>query len=864
VSEKRDFFISYNKNDKQWAKWIAAVLEQSGGYTCYIQAWDFRKGGNFVLDMQKALVNSERAIAVLSPSFMDSEYCQAEWAVEFTKDPASKNRLLIPVRVYDFKPEGLFASITYIDLVGVEEKEAEKQLLNGVDTNDIPRPRPIFPGTSSASLPAFPGAMPGWTPSGMSSLPFMQNQYFTGRDKVFEDICVGFESGKTIALTQTLAGMGGLGKTQTALEYVYRYAYKYKCVWWVMAETESTVLASYKNFATKMGLIPKEQQDDELILQAVLDWMDSESKWLFIYDNVNGISASTPWLPRNNRGNILITTRSNHVPFGKRVDIDVFTEEEAIHFLESRTGLDKGLENAAVLAKRLGYLPLALEQAAAYIQTNGDTYVDYIYLLESHGLKVLDDMYGVNHYDKPLAVTMEISIEKINKDEARDLLYLCAYMAPEDIDDALFRENAELLPMPLSEALKNRLIGNEAWRQLTQYSLLKRQDDGNGYSMHRLLQEVVRNKIGLDKQWALSCLSLFRKIYYFEYGDIVSRDSFISLTPHVEAFLNNAIILTDDEDKKGIANLYHKGGFGFSYQGHYKRAQEWYKKALDIIENVLGIDHPSTATTYNNIASVYNSQGEYAKALEWYKKALDIIENVLGKDHPYTATTYNNIALAYSSQGEYAKALEWNNKALDIREKVLGEDHPDTATTYNNIGVVYSSQREYVKALEWNNKALYIREKVLGKDHPDTATTYNNIALVYSRQGEYAKALEWNNKALYIREKVLGKDHPDTATTYNNIAGVYESQRDYAKAQEWHKKALDIREKVLGKDHPDTATIYSNIAFVYYYQGEYTKAQEEFEKALAIKEKMLGPEHPSTIITKEGIEAVYYALNTQR
>lgn len=125
--KKRDFFISYNKADKQWAKWIASVLEDNG-YTSYIQAWDFRPGDNFVLEMDKALLRSERFLAVLSQNYLDSLYCQAEWAAAFTKDPNSEKRIFIPVRVADVAPEGLWAAIIYIDLFGVEEKEAEKKL----------------------------------------------------------------------------------------------------------------------------------------------------------------------------------------------------------------------------------------------------------------------------------------------------------------------------------------------------------------------------------------------------------------------------------------------------------------------------------------------------------------------------------------------------------------------------------------------------------------------------------------------------------------------------------------------------------------------------------------------------------------
>ena len=230
------------------------------------------------------------------------------------------------------------------------------------------------------------------------------------------------------------------------------------------------------------------------------------------------------------------------------------------------------------------------------------------------------------------------------------------------------------------------------------------------------------------------------------------------------------------------------------------------------------------AKSYDTTAFKCYQGGNYPKALEFYTKALNIKEKVLGKDHPDTANRYNNIGYLYSDMGNYPKALEFYTKALDIYEKVLGKDHSSTALSYNNIGSVYSDIGDYPKALEFYTNALNIKEKVLGKDHPSTALSYNNIGSVYSDMGNYPKALEFLTNALNIREKVLGKDHPDTATSYNNIGSVYSDMGNYPKALEFYTKALDIYEKVLGKDYPDTATIYNNMGYAYNKIGDYNKS----------------------------------------
>lgn len=840
VSEdKRNFFISYNKADKQWAKWIAAILEENG-YSTYIQAWDFRPGENFVIDMHYALLNSERFIAVMSNDYLNSMYCQAEWASAFSKDPNGQKRLFIPVRIADVNPEGLLPCNIYIDLFGIDEDAAKKRLLNGVDTKKIPRNRPSYPGTPKVR---FPGSLP------FHNLSYNRNIYFAGRNQILEDIYTTFKNGSIISLAQVITGLGGVGKTQIALEYAYRYAPEYDLIWWVPSETDESILAAYQEFAERLGLLNKEQSNRDLVIEYVLNWMDTHSKWLFIYDNVDKLPTSAWWMPKNNRGNVLITTRYRY-NYGTTIDISLFTSEEAISFLTKRTGLKED-KYTSLLAAQLGYLPLALEQAAAYIRNNECTYRDYLKLLNEYGLNLLEDVEENANYKQPVTIIWNISLDKINLPSARQLLNMCSFLASENIDVSLFARNKELLPLELQQDISDKLKFKKVWKELTRYSLLKRQD-GDFYSMHRLLQKVVRAQVSEDSQWFLSVLSLLENTYAFSYK---SQNDFLLYTPHVEALIN-AVVGKDlnDEILLKIAALCSEAGYGNHCLGNYPKALEWDQYALKIHIKVLGQDHPKTATSYSNLAVVYNSQGNYTRALKLNQNALKIHEKALGKEHLDTATTYKNIAGVYYMQENYDKALEWYQKTLEIREKVLGKNHPKTATTYNKIALVYNRQKNYTQALEWYKKALEIREKILGKNHPDTAGTYNDIAIVYDNIGDYQEALKWNQKALAINENVLGDKHPKTAITYYNIANVYINLHDFSNAQKWNEKALEIREKVLGKNHPDTAYTYKNIAKIYNLQGEYSKALEWYQKVLRIFEKRLGKNHPASINVKRSIE----------
>ena len=306
------------------------------------------------------------------------------------------------------------------------------------------------------------------------------------------------------------------------------------------------------------------------------------------------------------------------------------------------------------------------------------------------------------------------------------------------------------------------------------------------------------------------------------------------------------------------ASLNYIGSFVSDYFAEYDIALEYYSKALVISEKVLGIEHPCTAYSLNNIGLVYQRQNDYGKALEYHHKAMSIFETIFGAENPNIAVSYNSIGLLYDEQGNYDKALEYYLMAVAILEKAFGAEHPDVATSYNNIGMLYRNLGIYDKALEYNHNAVAIREKVLGMDHFATAQSYNNIGLLYCNLGIFEKALEYYFKALAILERVFGREHPDTAQLYNNIGWVYIEQGEYDKALEYNFMAVAIRERIFGKKHSETAQSYNNIGWVYREQGEYDKALEYHFKAMSIFEIILGTEHPNIAISCNNIGLLYY------
>jgi CHAT domain-containing protein len=300
------------------------------------------------------------------------------------------------------------------------------------------------------------------------------------------------------------------------------------------------------------------------------------------------------------------------------------------------------------------------------------------------------------------------------------------------------------------------------------------------------------------------------------------------------------------EDHPNTATSYDNVAGNLMSQEQYSEAGPLLRKALDIRRKVLGEDHPNTAASYDNVASNLQSQGLYAAAGPLFHKALHIHRKVLGEEHPDTATSYNDVAVNLQSQGLYMEARPLFRKALNIHRKALGEEHTRTAGGYYNLAVNLQSQGQYAEAAPLYHKALHIHRKMLGEEHPLTAMCYDDLAGNLQSQGQFAEARPLYDKALAIRRQVLGEEHSETARSYNNLAGNLQSEKKYAEAGPLFRKALNIYRKALGENHAETATIYNNVAANLDTQGKYAEAGPFYQKALDIQRKAFGEDHPAT------------------
>ena len=599
--------------------------------------------------MNEFLENSQGFIAVASDDYFASPYCRIEFEAAFDKYLRSDGEYrFLSFRIADVKMPELTQTIVYGDLFGIADDEVEGMLLEKVDERPVPRVDKAATEKATTNLPL------------MHNLP-ERNLHFSGRESAINSIREQFGSaGGMVCLKQTIAGLGGVGKTEIAKEYAHRYADEYPdAICWINAESDATAFSGCLEFARRLGLVDDAELIDTAMLgQRLKEWQNSHSKWLFVFDNVEKEEAVSPYVSQLHRGHILFTARRRDLRnLGLRglLNIDVFLFEEAFAFMrESMKERPRLIENSvdlAALIERMGRLPLALEQAAAYMRRTEISCGGYLGKLDKIGLTVLDDSLSepTTDYRRTVNATFTLSFEKLSEG-AQQLYILCSYMAANRIPLVLFTNYSDKLPQPLRNKAADDI--DSILAKLLNYSLITR--DGGFISTHRFVQEVCRERQYGDKtEYLLHCLDMAVEVFNYEYGTREDFDSFaidlphvLEIAGHVEEKLKN-----DDKAMEKAGLLYNNAGFGLKQIGEYVNALEWHNKALAIREKKLGLEHPDTATTYNNIATVYKAQGDYGKALEWYRKAYRVFVEKLGEDHPSTKTVFNNAESAYHEGG---------------------------------------------------------------------------------------------------------------------------------------------------------------------------------------------------------------------
>jgi TIR domain len=486
-----DFFVSYTQADRAWAEWIAWELEEAG-HRVLVQAWDFVPGSNWIQSMQEGAARADRTIAVLSPAYLDSDYAAAEWQAAWGQDPVARQRELLVVRVAECDRPGLLSGVVSIDVFAMAEAKAKARLramvAAAVSGRAKPAEPPRYPGDRAVRRePQFPGALPTvW------QVP-ARNPNFTGRGGELADLAAAVAGGSRVTV-ESLRGMGGVGKTQLATEYCYLHAGEYDLVYWIAAEEPATMPDQFTALADQLGVDPA--ADPDTLRGQVHEALRQVPGWLLVFDNADQVQDIRAWLPGGPLppgipGHMIVTTRrAGFGVLGQVLELDVIDRAAAVTLLRTRVPQLTD-EEGGEIAEELGRLPLALEQAAAYLDLTGMPPGGYLNLLRQRARDLYPGGQVAGRGDT-IATLWDITFEKISavSPAAVQLLELCAYLAPEPIPLDLFSGHAGLLPEPLGTAAADVLAFNEVIATLVGYSLAKRTQAG--LQLHRLVQGVIR------------------------------------------------------------------------------------------------------------------------------------------------------------------------------------------------------------------------------------------------------------------------------------------------------------------------------------------------------------------------------------
>ena len=756
-----------------------------------------------------------------------------------------------------------------------------------------------------------------------------KNEYFIGRDTLLDTLYskltpekVG--SSKPVAIV----GLGGVGKTQLAIEYIWRYRDKYNFVLWAKADTPATLTSELFKLIRKLSnkFIDRDEENPNILTHSVKQWLQENSNWLMVLDNVHldetDLSQSHTMvsilkeLPYN--GHILMTTRSQSSLMKSLADlvtVDNLSEEEAKKLLLLRAGLltreqaDEtrsidfpGAQELAV--KLLGCLPLALDQAAAYIYQNQCSIDGYIGRYQEEGERLRNTATDQEPNRETVATTWSLSFQAVEKTNrtAAELLIALSFLAAGAIPEEIILEGSSELGATLGE-ISSRVDLDDAINTLENYSLLQSNKTTRLLIIHRLVQEVLKDNMSKDETrrnkikaiWAERVVRAVNHV--FPDGSIATWErcqncqgsvcSVKNLCSNKRLALSQRCILHAQVCARYIEDygftfpeaaelLHHTASYLHSYDALYDKAAAYYTRALQIRQFLSRKIMLDTAASHNDLARLYRDQYKYEDAMNHFEEAIYIRKQQLGSQDRLTAHSTSSLARLYLIEGNYKKAEELFSSALKTHQKNQRKDHSTDAarevakSTYG-LAQLYHKEGRYAEAKNLYEEVLAMDKDLFGDHHLMTAQCLDSLGCLYRDLRDFTQAENLLQQSLEIREAELEKNqkpkHPDTAQSLNDLGDLYRSlgRGRYEKAEELIRDALEIRRTVLNSPeapdvdrHPDIAQSYNTLASLYNSWKRYDEAEHYYYKALEINRRILGENHPYTAHTLSSLADLYF------
>lgn len=644
---------------------------------------------------------------------------------------------------------------------------------------------------------------------------------FTGRGEELSRLRQLLASGAPGATMVAVYGLGGVGKTQLALAYAARHAGDYDVAWWIRAEQPATLAYDYAALAAALRLGTRGEPDQRAAVELVRQWLSRNGRWLLVFDSVREPHDLDGYLVPGPLGHTLVTSR--HAAWrgvASPLPLRGLTRRESVELLLTRSGaMDRsGVDQDAAadaLAEALGDLPLALTQAAAFMEEHALTVPAYLELFRERQEELL--RRGAAEGSAPTVATIwDIAFRELSAraPAAADLLALLAFLAADDIPRDALRDGAGACPTALAAALRDPLALGEQVAALRRYSLIEAQDDA--LSVHRLVQAAVRERMSDEERraWAECAASVVDQIFPQDLDDKGVWPKCRRWLPHVRKVTERAGAARVAE--RQVTRLLYRAASYARRDGMWGEAHDLYLRAIAVGTPIYGGEHPELANLNRGLAltMVLGQIGPPGDARKLAEKALAVHTAVYGDDDETVARDHAALKQICWAMRDAAGVEAHLGQEIAIYETIYGKDSPKLIGLLNDRGFVLREQRKMVEARAHFERVLAIGIRHYGPDEPDVATIHGNLAGVLDELGEYQEARRHIERAVEIGEKCYGPDHYAVAIRRNNLGLLLHSMGDLEGARRELARAVAIARKVFPGGHRRLAKLEKNLEVV--------------------------------------------------
>jgi hypothetical protein len=730
-----------------------------------------------------------------------------------------------------------------------------------------------------------------------------RNPDFTGREEFLETLHNELsERRQTAVLPQAIHGMGGVGKSQIAIEYVHRHSREFDLVWWIPAEEDGQILTSLTKLAQrlKLDVSPEANAAVPAVQQALSTGATGYRDWLLVFDNAEDPAEARKYFPTGGAGRILVTSRNPDWERGTRaLEVDVFTREESITFLRNRNA-DLVDDDADRLAEALGDLPLAIEAASAWRATTGMETAEYLGLLTDKRLELFD-VDPPPDYRLTVRAAWSVSLEKLAEDNlaALQLLQVCSFFAPEPISRALFTgSSAAAITPELDTMLRDTYRIGRAIRDILKLALAKYDHRHNTLHIHRLIRLVLTDSMDEDQQKRMrrGAHTLLANANPNEPGRRNQWDRYGALRAHVES--SDAVASSDPRvhdlvfsvvqylyyfgDHQGSESLAEQAfryrtkdrgpadahtlelakwlGWMYFVNGKYESARKLNRETLEHYRDSFGDDDEGTLDAMLTVATDLRASGEFSAAWELDKKAVDTARRAFGADDPITMQGANNLGVDLRLLGQFRDAEKLDGETYQRRVNILGSDSDAALLSLYNLLIDRREAGAYVVVRKEHEHAYARSADIFGRDAPATLRMARALAVVRRKAGDHPGALKLSGETFDKYQRRYGYDYPDTIATAQNLAVDRRHDGDLQGARKLGEDTLERYLRLFGERHPYTLSARTNLAVVLRLDGVFDKALEHDKDSLGILTETLGADHPVTLICATNYGSDLYAV----